>query len=707
VGLVHQTGTGLQWGRRFLHDGEELLPQTVELIRERFDLYYVGIFLLDETGQWAVLRAGTGEAGKRMLQQGHKLEVGGRSMIGWCTAHGEARIALDVGAEAVRFDNPLLPETRSEMALPLVSRGRVIGAMTIQSDKPAAFTEEDITALQTMADQLATAIENARLFAETQQALKETQELYETGRAIGAAATPADVGRTLVEYAVHTDLTIARLLLYEFEDGQPVHLTMAESWTVDGRPVHPYGTRLPVDEYAVARLLRPDEPLVVEDVHADPRLDEPTRLLAEVARVRSFAIVPLAIGDRLIGGLMVGRDGPSTFSERLLNNLWTLCGQAAIAVENLRLLEETRRRAQELEAINEISRAITSVLDLESVIRQIVDTTKERFGHYFVSLLLVEGDRLVFEDGSTIGDTSRRLERGKITLDLERPSIATDAVRTGEPILVNDVLFDPRYVTVPELSEARSELAVPIEVKGQVIGVLDVQSDRPYAYSRTDVLLLQSLAGQAGVAIENARLFAEVEATARRRALISEVLEAGAASLDPDELLHRVAEAISLRLEMPCGIFGWEPETETLRPIVVYDPTGEPFPLPETVPAITAEMVPAIFEAIRTRDLQVVLDVPSHVRGPALQFIRSFGVQDAAYVPLIARERILGILSLGRQSGHPPLDEDELEFIQIVGANLSVAWENARLYREAVETAERLKEVDRLKSQFLANMPHE
>ncbi|HEY75715.1 MAG TPA: GAF domain-containing protein, partial [Thermoflexia bacterium] len=355
-------------------DLEELLPQTVELIRQRFDLYYVGIFLLDETGRWAVLRAGTGEAGRKMLAQGHKLEVGGRSMIGWCTAHGEARIALDVGVEAVRFDNPLLPETRSEMALPLVSRGRVIGAMTIQSDKPAAFSEEDITALQTMADQLATAIENARLFAETQRSLKETQELYETGRAIGAAVTPADVGRALVEYAAHTDLSVARLLLYEFEDDEPVHLVMAESWTVDGRPVHPYGTRLSMDEYAIARLLRPDEPLVVEDVHADPRLDEPTRLLAEVAQIRSFAVVPLTIGTRLVGGLLVGRDGPSAFSERLLNNLWTLCGQAAIAVENLRLLEETRRRAQELEAINEISRAITSVLDLESVIRQIVDT---------------------------------------------------------------------------------------------------------------------------------------------------------------------------------------------------------------------------------------------------------------------------------------------------------------------------------------------
>jgi PAS domain S-box-containing protein len=106
---------------------DELLPRTVELVRDHFDLYYTGLFLVDETGQWAVLRAGTGEAGRQMMEQGHKLEVGGASMIGWCIANQQARIALDVGEEAVRFSNPLLPETRSELALPLVSRGKVIG----------------------------------------------------------------------------------------------------------------------------------------------------------------------------------------------------------------------------------------------------------------------------------------------------------------------------------------------------------------------------------------------------------------------------------------------------------------------------------------------------------------------------------------------------------------------------------------------------
>jgi len=685
---------------------EELLPQAVELIRQRFDLYYVGIFLLDETGRWAVLRAGTGEAGRRMLEAGHKLEVGGKSMIGWCTANARARIALDVGAEAIRFDNPLLPLTRSEMALPLISRGRVIGAMTIQSDKPAAFTEEDITALQAMADQLATAIENARLFAETGQALTETRELFEAGQAIGAATTPAEVARALVQYVARTGLDLARVMMLEPPD-DPAYIVMGEHWTSDRRPVHPYGTRFPLADFGLRQFIQPTEAFTSEDIYTDPRVDARARTVLEVLRLRAVALVPLSIGQRMLGVLLVGRDTPYPFPEKLVRNLWTLCGQAAIAMENLRLLEETRRRAQELEAINEIGRTISSVLDPRALMRQIVDITKSRFGYHFVSILLKEDRRLVFEDGSTIGDSDRRLPPRGMSMDIDRPGITTDAFRTGQPVVVNDVLSDPRHITVSELAATRSELAVPIEVKGQVIGVLDVHSGRPYAFGQADVLLMTSLASAAGVALENARLFAEMEAEARRRALISEVLQVAATTLDPEDLLRRAASAISRQLEMPTLVMAWEPESETLRLITVQDPTGKEISLPRPDVRIDRQQALPMVEALFQSDVTVMRDIPRMAYGRMADLTRQWGFLDAACAPLIIRGQPMGILALGRQPGHPSIDEGEVEFLRIIAANLSVAWENARLYQEAVETAERLKEVDRLKSQFLANMSHE
>ena len=158
-------------------DPDTLLQQSVDLIQKEFDLYYAGIFLIDERGEFAVLKAGTGDAGRQMISAGHRLAVGGNSMIGWATARKEPRIALDTGTEAVRFNNPYLPMTRSEMALPIVSRGSCLGALTIQSTQPEAFDENDIRILMGIADSLATALENARLFQETQQNLEEIRAL--------------------------------------------------------------------------------------------------------------------------------------------------------------------------------------------------------------------------------------------------------------------------------------------------------------------------------------------------------------------------------------------------------------------------------------------------------------------------------------------------------------------------------------------------
>jgi DNA-binding LacI/PurR family transcriptional regulator/anti-anti-sigma regulatory factor/putative methionine-R-sulfoxide reductase with GAF domain len=179
-----QTAAEVSQATSSILEPEALIEQVVDLARERFDLYYVGLFLVEDASspdgdakeRWAVLKAGTGEAGQQMVALDHRLLVGGESMIGQCVAGKKALIALDVGEEAVRFENPLLPETRSELALPLISRGEAIGALTIQSVQEAAFSEEDISVMQTMADQLANAIVNARLYERVQQAYAEVEQ---------------------------------------------------------------------------------------------------------------------------------------------------------------------------------------------------------------------------------------------------------------------------------------------------------------------------------------------------------------------------------------------------------------------------------------------------------------------------------------------------------------------------------------------------
>jgi PAS domain S-box-containing protein len=155
------------------YDLDELLTRSANLVRDRFGFYHAGIFLIDERGEHAVLRAATGEAGRQMLEHEHKLRVGEVGIVGHACASGEPRVVLDTGADAAYFDNPFLPDTRSEMALPMRVGGDVTGALDVQSTEEAAFDQDDVEILQVMADQLAVAIERTRLFEQVQATLEE------------------------------------------------------------------------------------------------------------------------------------------------------------------------------------------------------------------------------------------------------------------------------------------------------------------------------------------------------------------------------------------------------------------------------------------------------------------------------------------------------------------------------------------------------
>ena len=294
---------------------EELLFSAVDLIQKRFDLYYAGIFLVDEKREWAVLRAGTGEAGRKMLEAGHRLRVGGRSMIGACVASGEARIALDVGREAVRFNNPLLPKTRSEMALPLRSGGQVIGAMTIQSTEEAAFSQEDIVILQTMADQIANAIQVSRLLRSTERNLEQLRAAY--------GEYTLEAWRRLVERAGAVGYRYRGLDVEMVQEKGP----QAERAWREGRPV--YARNEETGEASVA--------------------------------------VPIKLRDRTIGVItMRSREGK--IAPDAVETVEAITERLAMALETTRLLEETRRSVMREQMVTEIGARIRGQLEIESVL---------------------------------------------------------------------------------------------------------------------------------------------------------------------------------------------------------------------------------------------------------------------------------------------------------------------------------------------------
>ncbi len=310
-------------------DPQDLLRQVVDLVRQRFDLYYVGLFLLEQepggSGRsFAVLRAGTGEAGQKMLARGHKLEMGGESMIGQCVARSQARIALDVGEEAVRFDNPFLPETRSELAVPLRSRGNVIGAMTVQSTEASAFDEGYIAILQTMADQVAVAIDNARLFADAQATLQEMETIHQ--QYLGQAWTAHASTREISGYEqVGTEMLPLR------------HNSLPQ----------------------VPLVAMEQRPLVWRD--ESPTGEEPGP---------STLVVPIVLRGQSIGALgFKESEGDRQWSTEDVTMAETIAEQLALAADNLRLLDETQRRAAREQLIGNISEQMQRATDIEDLMR--------------------------------------------------------------------------------------------------------------------------------------------------------------------------------------------------------------------------------------------------------------------------------------------------------------------------------------------------
>ncbi|MGB8213409.1 MAG: GAF domain-containing protein [Anaerolineales bacterium] len=310
-----------------LRDLNELMRQVTRLISQRFGFYHTGIFLLDDRREYAVLRAANSEGGQRMLARGHKLKVGQVGIVGYVTGTGQARIALNVGEDAAFFNNPDLPTTQSEMALPLIVGGKTLGALDIQSSQEAAFTQEDITTLKVLADLIAIAIENARLFSENQIALETAQRAYGTLSAEGWRHLLSERQKT-VGYAS----------LFE-------------------------GQTSPVSDYS------------------SPGFVEATQTGQNVLENDGTVLhVPVKIRGQSIGAIRMERSSESDkWTPETIAMADALSIQLGAALESARLYQDISLRAQRDATIAEISGRIGGSLRMESILK----TTAEELSKVF------------------------------------------------------------------------------------------------------------------------------------------------------------------------------------------------------------------------------------------------------------------------------------------------------------------------------------
>lgn len=315
-----QTVSSLARSIASVKDMASLLPDITRLVSEQFGFYHVGIFLVDEAGEYATLQAANSDGGREMLHRGHRLPLDINSIVGYVTSHGEYRIAMDVGADAVHFRNPYLPQTRAEMALPLRVGGQVIGALDMQSKEVNAFSEQDIPVLYTLADQVSVAIENARLYEEAQKALAESRSTFEN-------YVRQEWG-SFAQQARHT------------------------GFVFDGKQVTPLD---PKTRHENARPVIQTGKLSVE-------------------KSSSTITLPIKLRGQTIGILEVNsKTGKREWSRDEITLLEAAAERAALALENARLVESAQRRASRERSIGEISARIGSVSDIESILQTAVE----------------------------------------------------------------------------------------------------------------------------------------------------------------------------------------------------------------------------------------------------------------------------------------------------------------------------------------------
>jgi GAF domain-containing protein/HAMP domain-containing protein len=319
---------------------DELIRLVVELIRGRFNLYYVGLFTLDEPEEWAVLRAGTGEAGKMMLERNHRIKIGS-GMIGWSIANQQPRIALRAELDDARLVNPLLPNTRSEAAIPLRSRGKVIGALTVQSDQPNAFDEATVAVFETMADQVGVAIDNARLFAESQAA-------YESlSRAYGEQSQTGWSNR----------LRSGQILGYR-SDASGVVIS-EEEWLPEMALVYEKG----------------------EAVFGSVSVISDSAAETEAQAGEIFLGVPVMVRNQIIGVIQGYKpDDGGEWRADEIEFMKDVANIVGMTLENARLYEDTQRRAENERIVADVSSRIRESLDVDTVMQTAVIELQRALG---------------------------------------------------------------------------------------------------------------------------------------------------------------------------------------------------------------------------------------------------------------------------------------------------------------------------------------
>jgi GAF domain-containing protein/HAMP domain-containing protein len=353
-------------------DTQEMLQSVVDLTKERFDLYHTHIYLLNEAGNTLVLTAGAGEVGKKMVAEKRSIPLDREhSLVARAGRTRQGAIVNDVTKEPDFLPNPLLPDTRSEMAIPMVVGNKVVGVFDVQGSVVNRFTEEDVRIKTTLSSQVAIALENARQYGLTQSALAQSEKLFQASSKLTRSNDLQELTAVVVESLNVPAINRAILASLNYDTNGTVESmdVIANWWNGTGHDTSAVGTHYPSETVRIMQTFLSPTPVFYNDVFTDERMDAVTMGLAKSLNLRAVAVLPLIVGSSQLGVLLLEAETPYNFTSEETRLFTSLAPQLATVMENRRQYELAQKQADRESMLNTIGQKIQSATSVEAVLQ--------------------------------------------------------------------------------------------------------------------------------------------------------------------------------------------------------------------------------------------------------------------------------------------------------------------------------------------------
>ena len=534
-------------------DLDEVLAIVLGEVRRLLDVTACSVWLIDsDTDELVCLQAVTPQD---EMVRGWRLAPG-QGICGWVARHGESLIVPDVWADKRYFrgvDEQTELGLRAILTVPMLTKGGVIGVLQVLDTEVGRFNETDLELLDPLVASAAIAIENARLYEEARQRVAELEALQHTSLQLTSTLDLSAVLNTIVESAL-TLMAATDCHIYLYDEASDTFTFGTALWE-DGR--REAAVEAPRSDGFTATVARKGHAMVINDTARHPLYATPE---AQKRGIQAVAGFPLKRAGRVLGVFTIAFLTPHTFGENDLRVLGLLADQAASAIENARLYEETAKRLAQTEVLREMMLAAASTLNFDQVLNRTIEILERALGVEYLDFMLPdENGEFMKSHPSILGFTP---PEGGFCFPTDQ-CITGRAYRTGQPVIVSDVREVTDYAVADE--ETVSEMAVPVRVGDEIVAVLNLESSKLDAFGDEELTFYTAVAGQLGVAMENARLYEQARRDAATKATLLR------------EVNHRVKNNLTaivglLQAERRhADASDWSKEAQDVYQVIMYD----------------------------------------------------------------------------------------------------------------------------------------